>query len=244
MDWLNIHTSTLDSPDFVRCDPIRRATWLMLMRYCIGQENGGVIAGAASWGDTTWQQLARVKLREVKSECSLWSWDGGSLKVAFYPVEKEDEVRARREMARTNGQRGGRPRGTDVGYASETDHKPTSVIFAKAEGEWKGNGMEGEGEQKSAAAPPPSREIDQGDICTPSTPTPAAPITRSWMDWRLTIGRHRVYLDREGNAETAWAELFARAGWDEFTKAWEYCAGKTAKSDGKVFLSNMLEVIS
>jgi membrane protein DedA with SNARE-associated domain len=26
-------------------------------------------------------------------------------------------------------------------------------------------------------------------------------------------------LDREGNAEGHWAELFARAGWDEFTKA-------------------------
>lgn len=70
-----------------------------------------------------------------------------------------------------------------------------------------------------------------------------APMTRTWMDWRLTIGRHRVYLDREGNSEAQWAELYNRAGWEEFTKAWTYCAGKTTKPDGKVFLSNMLEVL-
>jgi hypothetical protein len=68
-------------------------------------------------------------------------------------------------------------------------------------------------------------------------------MTRTWMDWKLTVGRHRVYIDREGNAESHWAELFNRSGWDEFTKAWAYCAGKTSKPDGKVFLSNMLEVL-
>ena len=72
---------------------------------------------------------------------------------------------------------------------------------------------------------------------------PPAPMTRSWMDWKLTIGRHRVYIDREGNAEGHWAELYNRAGWDEFTKAWDYCAQRTTRPDGKVFLANMLEVI-
>lgn len=69
-------------------------------------------------------------------------------------------------------------------------------------------------------------------------------MTKSWMDWKLTIGRHRVYIDREGNAETHWAELYSRAGWDEFTKAWEYCVGKITKPGGKVFLNNMLKVIT
>lgn len=68
-------------------------------------------------------------------------------------------------------------------------------------------------------------------------------MTRTWMDWKLTVGRHRIFIDREGNAEAHWAELFNRAGWEEFTKAWTYCAGKTAKPDGKVFLANMLEVL-
>jgi hypothetical protein len=66
---------------------------------------------------------------------------------------------------------------------------------------------------------------------------------KSWMDFRITVGRHRVYIDREGNSEAQWAELFNRSGWAEFCKAWDYCAGQTAKPDGKVFLSNMLEVL-
>ena len=41
MDWLNLHISVLDSPQVLRCDPVRRATWLFLLRYCISQENGG-----------------------------------------------------------------------------------------------------------------------------------------------------------------------------------------------------------
>jgi hypothetical protein len=81
-------------------------------------------------------------------------------------------------------------------------------------------------------------------VCIPGKQSAPMPMTRSWMDWKITIGRHRVFIDREGNAEGHWAELYSRTGWDEFTKAWEYCAGKTAKPGGKVFLGNMLEVIA
>jgi hypothetical protein len=240
MDWLNLHISVLDSPQVLRCDPVRRATWLFLLRYCISQENGGLIEDCAAWGDTSWQQIVRVKLREVRAESPLWTWEGNALRVTFYPTEKETEVQAKRELARTNGQRGGRPKKTDAGSEKETDKKPTSVNSPKAEG----NGMEVEGKGKgntpaAAAAVVADMHPDEGRPAQPP-----APMTRSWMDWRLTVGRHRVFLDREGNAEAQWAELYARAGWDEFTKAWTYCAGKTTKPDGKVFLSNMLEVIA
>lgn len=241
MDWLNLHISVLDSPQVLRCDPVRRATWLFLLRYCISQENGGLIADCAAWGDTSWQQIVRVKLKEVRAESPLWTWEGDNLRVTFYPSEKETEVQAKRELARTNGQRGGRPKKTNTGTDDETNGKPTLVNSPKAEG----NGMEGEGNRKgstlAAAAAVVAPDMHPSEDRTPQSP---APMTRSWMDWRLTVGRHRVYLDREGNSEVQWAELYTRAGWDEFTKAWTYCAGKTAKPDGKVFLSNMLEVIS
>jgi hypothetical protein len=242
MDWLNLHIGTIDSPEATLCDPVRRATWVWLLRFCIGQENGGRIEKCGAWGDTTWQQMARVRLREVRLESTLWHWDGDALVVHFYPVEKESEVQAKRELARTNGRTGGRPRKTNVGCGSETDEKPTSVISPKAEG----NGMERNGigmEYTPAAAAAVVAPAAAPGLFDEVEPQPAAApkMIKSWMDWRLTIGRHRVYLDREGNAEAHWAELFNRAGWDEFTKAWEYCAGKTA---GKVFLSNMLEVIS
>lgn len=101
----------------------------------------------------------------------------------------------------------------------------------------------GESIPAAAAAVVDAPPSEPGLFDQPAAQAPAPAMLRSWMDWRLTIGRHRVYLDREGNAEAHWAELFNRAGWDEFSKAWDYCAARTTKPDGKVFLSNLLEVI-
>ena len=68
MNWINIETTTLDSEEFVGSEPINRATWLCLFRFCAGQENGGVIVGCKSWADRKWQQLARVTQPEVFAE--------------------------------------------------------------------------------------------------------------------------------------------------------------------------------
>lgn len=147
MEWLNLHTSVLDSSAFIGSEPSARATWLCLLRYCIGQENGGKITGARTWGDRKWQQLVRVTLKEVQAESDLWTWDADSITVYMYPSDKEDEVRTRRENARKNGMAGGRPRLTNVATDVITHDKPTLVNSGKAEGngmegEWKENGME------------------------------------------------------------------------------------------------------
>jgi hypothetical protein len=68
MIWLNLNVATLDSEEFVGSDPVERATWLCLLRYCVGQENGGRIAGCKKWKDSHWQQLCRVTLREIFRE--------------------------------------------------------------------------------------------------------------------------------------------------------------------------------
>lgn len=148
MEWLNIHASFLDSPEFIGSEPTDRATWICLLRYCAGQENGGIIADAGSWGDRKWQQLARVTLREVRRESALWKWEDGKLIVAAYPADKEELVKQRRSVARKNGMRGGRPSATDQHPEkktekqtnAETQQEPTLVLFAKAEGEGEGNG--------------------------------------------------------------------------------------------------------
>lgn len=136
MNWLNIETATLDSEKFIGSEPVARATWLCLLRYCAGQENGGVIIGCKTWGDRKWQQLARVTQQEVLGESPLWSWQGDDLYLWAYPADKETEVQHRRERARTNGQRGGRPANNPSQEqkkpTSETDAKPTLVHFAKA----------------------------------------------------------------------------------------------------------------
>ena len=140
MDWLNLHTSTMDSPEFVGSDTKERGTWLSLLRYCIGQENGGTISGCKLWKDRQWQQLARVTIREVSTGCRLFSWDSESLVIWGYPKDKESEISRKREIARLNGKTGGRPK---IGYETITDKEPTLVISPKAEGN--GRGMEGEG---------------------------------------------------------------------------------------------------
>lgn len=140
MNWININTATLDSESFLGAEPSERATWLCLLRYCCGQENGGIIIGARSWKDRKWQQLVRVTIKEVLSSCDLWTWDGDNLTVSFYPTDKETEV----QTNRANGAKGGRPpkRNHPVNHPvieSETER------FKIAETERKGkerNGME------------------------------------------------------------------------------------------------------
>lgn len=100
MDWLNLHSSTLDAPEFVGSEPLDRATWLCLLRYCIGQENGGIIAGCRAWADRRWQQLACVTKGEVERTAELWTWQGDDLHVWRYPMDKEKDVKRLRSMSK------------------------------------------------------------------------------------------------------------------------------------------------
>ena len=106
MEWLNIHSSILDSEEFIGCEPTDRATWLCLMRYCSGQENGGIIVNCKDWSDRRWQQTVRITAVEVERICPLWKWSGSDLIVKFYPVDKELEVKAKRSrISLINAQR-------------------------------------------------------------------------------------------------------------------------------------------
>lgn len=155
MEWLNLHASVLDSIEFVGSEPVEQATWLKLLRFTIGQENGGRIEGAAGWKDRKWQQLTRCTRREVLADCDLWSWDGDDLVVAFYPTEKEAQVRAKREAGRLGGQaktqaktQASRENGAKGG------RKTQAKTQAKTEGKGsrEGNGSREEADASSAAA--------------------------------------------------------------------------------------------
>jgi hypothetical protein len=106
MIYLNIKTITLRAPEYVGCDPTQRATWLNLLAHCCEQENGGRIEGCGDWKDRQWQQTLGVTLEEVRQDCGLWQWDGDSIEIAFYPLDREQEVVAKRDA----GKRGGRVR--------------------------------------------------------------------------------------------------------------------------------------
>ena len=149
MNWLNLNVAILDSENFIGSDPIDRATWICLLRYCAGQENGGTITECGEWPDRKWQQLVRVTRQEVERECALWDWDNGSLVVWGYPADKEREIIAKRNAGREggkvtseaktkavkeNGKKGGRPK-TEASDEAEPKQEPKQ----------KPKGMEGKG---------------------------------------------------------------------------------------------------
>ena len=110
MIWLNLKTTTLRSPEYAGSEPIQRATWLNLLAYCCEQENGGRIDGCGEWKDRQWQQTLGVTLAEVREGCALWHWEDGALCVAFYPTDKQEEVKAKREAGKRGGKRSGKAR--------------------------------------------------------------------------------------------------------------------------------------
>ena len=137
MEWVNINVATIDSAEFVGSDPVERSAWLCLLRYCCGQENGGRIAVARGWKDRQWQQLCKVTLREVQHDCRLFRWDGDDLIVWAYPLDKEREVRAKREAGRrTAGKRwhAGRPPEQPIEQPSSAGSSATRSATGSATG--------------------------------------------------------------------------------------------------------------
>lgn len=105
MNYLNIECAFLDSEKFLGSDPIVRATWLCLLRFCAGQENGGLILECESWGCRKWQQMVRVTKDEIAAESNLWRFEGASLRVEGYPIELENKIRAQRKGGKEGAER-------------------------------------------------------------------------------------------------------------------------------------------
>lgn len=105
MDYLNLHTSTLDDARLAASGDSHIATWLRLLRYSIGQENNGVLRYAQSWNEKRWLLVCRIEKATVLQESELWHWRGGDLVVWAYPKAKQKLVRAQREGGRVGGRR-------------------------------------------------------------------------------------------------------------------------------------------
>lgn len=153
MEWLNVHVPILRAPEYIGSEPVARATWFNVSLYCVEQENGGRIVGGAKWKDRQWQQTCGVTLLEVESASLLLTIDGDDILVWRYPIEKEQEVRAKREA----GAKGGRTKAEnrqkqDSSCATSTtpscaSSKPPSCASTERNGkeeEGKENGKEGD----------------------------------------------------------------------------------------------------
>ena len=104
MNWINIKTSDLRSPEFIGSDPTARGTWVAVLGYCYEQENGGLIKGSKTWKDRQWQQVCGVTREEIDGARSLMSWQDDDLKVWGYPSDLENEIKRKREAGRKGGQ--------------------------------------------------------------------------------------------------------------------------------------------
>ena len=156
MNWLNLQTSVIRSPEYVGCDPVQRATWLNLMIYCAEQENGGVIPDCASWKDRRWQQTCGVTKPEVDDQCDLWSFDGDNLTIWAYPAEKQEEIQKMRE----SGARGGKKRAENAAKSKEkqdSSSPPSTLPSSPPSTERKGK----EEERNRTLPPTPQGEASE-----------------------------------------------------------------------------------
>lgn len=169
MNWINLHTDTLRSETYLGAEPVERATWLNLIGWCCTQENGGIIPGAAEWSDRKFQQLCGVTKSESSIDSKLYHFTAaGDLVVNLYPAEKETEVRAKRDAARTNGKRGGRPKKPP----SENPEKPTSVFKNNLSRTQAESGREGKGKDKGKREKETRGEIPPPALALISFPVP------------------------------------------------------------------------
>lgn len=224
MEWLNLHVSVLDCPEFLGAEPVDRATWLCLLRYCAGQENGGRIVNAASWGDRRWQQLCRVTAKEVRRTCDLWAWDGADLLVVRYPSDKEAEVRAKRQGGKdTADKRWGKRRSSGAESDSSAIEKQRANLDAE------GKGREGKGKEGNCDG-----VADPGDLTSGAPkPQPLKVVPVCFLDWWPTHPR----CGGAGKDRQLWDALFHRAGREVMDAA--YAALTAAKPDAPIWVSEM-----
>ncbi len=110
MRYINVTVGTVRSPEVIGCEPVVRATWLMVFAYCVEQENGGRLVGAVEWGDRRWQQTCSVTKAEAMNAEPLLAVDGEDVVVWGYPVEAEQQSARNRQQSREAGKKSGEAR--------------------------------------------------------------------------------------------------------------------------------------
>lgn len=191
MEWFNASVTFLQSAEFRRARMEQRGVWLTLMAYCIQQENGGRLEGVETWEDWDWQNVLGVAKKLASGDCFLWQWlDGGSLQLEGYPVEKEAEIRAKREA----GKRGGLSSGLSRA-ASSASSTPSSSAARTPRTERKGK----EGNRKGR------EEKERGGADAPGG---SGPLLSVWLTHAA-----EAYPDwPEAEASAAWAH-YDSIGW-------------------------------
>jgi hypothetical protein len=180
MNWINIQTATLRSPQFIGSDPTARGTWLAVLGYCYEQENGGKILGCIGWKDRQWQQICGVTRAEIDGSSYLMEWQGDDLCVWSYPIETEDELKAKRAA----GSKGGKARTQakiEAARANGAKHNPSTT---QAQPKQTPNEIEKKGkeiEKKTEASVPAALLVESPPDDCPFPPETAKKRQRNGM---------------------------------------------------------------
>lgn len=209
MNWINIQTNTLRSPEFIGSDPISRGTWLSVLGYCYEQENGGLIADCKGWKDRQWQQICGVTREEIDGSTRLMEWKENDLLVWNYPTDTEEEIKRKREAGRKGGQARTQAK-IEAAKANGAKHISSSTqAEAKQEPkgiEKKGKEKEGDARGSEAVAPPPDLPFDD----LPDQPKkPKKPSKETDAQWLAEISNSPAYrgidIRREHSKALVWA---------------------------------------
>lgn len=145
MEYINLHVSVIDSAEFKGATPAQQGTFLCLLRYLCGQEDGDRINGCSRWPDRKWQAVLGVEKAIVGEECQLWSWIGEDLEVSFYPETEEKRVRSMRRGGRIGNKKrwSKQPRDRTPESPPESPPDKPGDIPGRIGNEMKGNEMKG-----------------------------------------------------------------------------------------------------
>lgn len=176
MEFINLHVSVVDSEVFQDASPADRSTWLFLMRYCAGQENGGRIVGAHSWNDRKWLKCASLSCAEVDGERTLWTWEGEDLVVEFYPAEQEKILMAKRRGGRMAAR--GRKTVRETGQLRRVlEGERAGVLSGEQTGQLRRKGREGkemEGNVREGTHVPETKSEVGNEDSEKKSPAPGA----------------------------------------------------------------------
>jgi hypothetical protein len=104
MPSVYVSTSLLAKPEWLLTSAASRGYWIALIGFCARAENGGRIAGAATWSEAQWMIVlgaggSRAAVNQLVAE-SLCEWSGDALVVGGYPADAERGYRAKRSGGR------------------------------------------------------------------------------------------------------------------------------------------------
>jgi hypothetical protein len=222
MEWLNIHSSTLSSDEFLDSPADDQAAWVLISSYCANQENGGRITGAKLWDDQKCMRALKVPRDRLKDQAFLWSWEGDDLLIAFYPIEQEEILRKKRGGAAL----GGRLRGAQL----KAQAQATKPDDAKAEGEpmakglLKRKGREGKGKKGNGRVRESGSLSGVSGSDVPSEADVRAWATSSGVDPDFALQKRAEVCERHGWFQNGrlidWQSRFKRF-WESDRSQWE-----------------------